>query len=176
MEEVDVVDAHDNVVGKAKREEAHRKGLLHRVVFVMLFDADGRLYVQQRSLKKDLYPGFFEGSLSGHVLSGESYMEAAERELHEELGVCVSPRHLKDIVLFGFHDDEERVLVRLFAVKDFKCGVEPDTEGEVKSGEFWAWKKLEFELKGKKLFHPLFRKALEEFKAVKEKAVEFVKL
>jgi 8-oxo-dGTP pyrophosphatase MutT (NUDIX family) len=136
MEEVDVVDAHDNVVGKAKREEAHRKGLLHRVVFVMLFDADGRLYVQQRSLKKDLYPGFFEGSLSGHVLSGESFQEAAERELHEELGVCVSPRHLKDVVLFGFHDDEERVLVRLFAVKDFKLGIEPDTEGEVKSGKF----------------------------------------
>ena len=176
MEEVDVVDAHDNVVGKEKRDVAHKKKLLHRVVFVMLFDADGNLYVQQRSLKKDLYPGFLEGSLSGHVMSGESFQEAAERELHEELGVCVSPRHLKDIVLFGFHDDEERVLVRLFAVKDFKLGVEPDTEGEVKSGEFWAWKKLESELKGKKLFHPLFRKALEEFKAMKEKAVEFVKL
>ena len=176
MEEVDIVDAHDNVVGKEKRDVAHEKGLLHRVVHVMLFDPDGRLYVQQRSQKKDLYPGYWEGSLSGHVLSGESYKEAAERELHEELGVCVSRKHLKDIVLFGFNDGEDRALVRLFVVKDFKFDVEPDTEGEVKSGEFWAWKKLDSEMKGKKLFHPLFRKAFEEFKGMKEKPVEFVKL
>ena len=175
MEEVDVVDAHDNVVGKAKREEAHRKGLLHRVVFVFLFDPDGKLYVQKRVASKDMYPNCWEGSLSGHVLSGETYKEAAERELHEELGACVSGRHLKEIIKFGNHDGNERVLITLFAVKDFKENMTIDKE-EVNSGEFWTIKKLESELKKQSNFNPGFIKAWEEFKAMKEKAVEFVKL
>jgi len=174
MEEVDVVDAHDNVVGKVKREEAHKKELLHRVVQVFVFDPDGRLFVQQRSLSKDVYPGFYEGSLSGHVLSGESFKEAAGRELHEELGVCVRPSHIKEVVRFGFHGDE-RVLCKLFVVKDFKGEVKIDSD-EVKSGEFWSLKKLMSELKGKKFFHPLFLKALGEFKGMRETTKEFVRL
>lgn len=175
MEEVDIVDAHSNVVGKAQRDEVHKKGLLHRVVQVMLFDADGRLFVQQRSSSKDVYPGCFEGSLSGHVLSGESFREAAERELHEELGVCVSPRHLKEILLFGLHDvEEERVLAKLFAVRDFKGEIKLDPD-EVKSGDFWTMKKLASEMK-KRSFHPLFLKALKEFRAMGERTKDFVKV
>ncbi len=176
MEEVDIVDAHDNVVGREKREEAHKKGLLHRVVHVMVFDPDGKLFVQQRSLSKDVYPGFWEGSLSGHVMRGESYIDAAERELHEELGVCISRKSLKEVLLFGLHDEKERVFAKLFVVKDFKSDVKLDSD-EVKSGGFWKMQKVETELqKGKLFFHPLFKKVLEEFKAMKEKPVEFIKL
>lgn len=174
-EEVDVVDAHSNVVGKAQRDDVHKKGLLHRVVQVMLFDADGRLFVQQRSASKDLFPGCLEGSLSGHVLSGESFRDAAERELHEELGVCVSPRHLKEILLFGLHEiEEERVLCNLFAIRDYKGEIKLDSE-EVKSGDFWTMKKLASEMK-KRPFHPLFLKALAEFKAMGERTKDFLKL
>ncbi len=173
-EELDIVDAHDNLISKADRAVAHKKGLLHRVVQVMLFNPEGELFVQQRSLYKDMYPGHWEGSLSGHVMAGESYKEAAERELHEELGVCTG--HLKEVLEFGLHGDEERVLAKLYVVKDFKGDVKPDLE-EVKTGDFWSLKKLESELKHNKLlFHPLFKKALEELKAMKEPVVEFVKL
>ncbi len=174
-EVVDVVDAHDEIVGKAERDDVHDKGKLHRLVHVMLFDSDGRLFVQQRALSKDRYPGYWEGSLSGHVISGETAEEAAERELHEELGVCVTLKHLKKIIRFGLHEEDERVLTTLFVVKDFKGELRIDEE-EVKTGEFWSMKKLESELKGKKLFHPVFKKALEELKAMKEPVVEFVKL
>ncbi len=173
-EELDIVDSHDNLVDKADRSIAHKKGLLHRVVHVMVFSPDGELFVQQRSLSKDMYPGYWEGSLSGHVMSGESYKEAAERELHEELGVCITPKHLKEVLEFGLHDENERVLAKLFVVKDFKGEVRIDQE-EIKTGEFWSMKKVEAELK-KRLFHPLFKKALAEFKAMKETSREFVKL
>ena len=172
-EAVDIVDAHDEIVGKADRTEAHKKGLLHRGVQVMLFDPDGRLFVQQRSLSKDMFPGYWEGSLSGHVKSGEAYKETAERELHEELGVCVTPKHLQEILHFGIHDDNERMLVALYVVKDYKGDITIDDE-EVKSGEFWTIKKLETEMKGKKLFHPCFIKAFEDFKALKVNPKEFV--
>jgi len=174
-EELDVVDAHDEIVGSADRSEAHSKGLLHRVIQIMLFDPDGKLFVQQRALSKDMYPGHWEGSLSGHVKKGESYKDAAERELHEELGICVKRGTLKEVIEFGLHEENERVLAKLFVVKDFKGDWKLDEE-EVKAGEFWQLKKVEAELKGKKPFHPLFRKAFADLKAMKEPIVEFVKL
>jgi len=174
-EDVDVVDAHDEIVGKADRSVAHKKGLLHRVIHVMVFDSDGKLFMQQRALSKDMYAGHWEGSLSGHVKSKESFKDAAERELHEELGICVKRGHLKEILEFGLHEENERVLAKLYVVKDFKGEWKLDEE-EVKTGDFWSMKKIESELKGKKLFHPLFRKAWEELKAMKEPIVEFVKL
>jgi len=174
-EEIDIVDAHDNVVDKSDRTTAHNKGLLHRLVHIMVFDADGKLFVQQRSTSKDRYPGFWEGSVSGHVKSGESFKEAAERELHEELGICVTPNHLKRILKFGLHEEDERVLSTLYILKDYKADIKLDLE-EVKFGEFWTMNKLQDEMKSDKFFHPLFKKALEELKASKEPIVEFIEL
>lgn len=165
-EELDIVDAHDNLVGKADRNVAHKKGLLHRGVQIFIFNSKGRIFVQQRSLKKDRFPGFWEASLSGHVSAGETYKEAAERELHEELGVCVPPKSLKEVIKFGEHNDEDRMLVALYAVEGFKGDVKRDEE-EVKQGDFWSVKKLEEEIKkGKKFFHPSF---LHAWKLYKEK-------
>ncbi len=83
----DVVDADDCVVGQATRAEVHRRKLLHRAVHIFVFDAQGRLYLQKRSILKDTCPGLYTTSCAGHVDSGESYDTAAVRELDEELGI-----------------------------------------------------------------------------------------
>jgi isopentenyl-diphosphate delta-isomerase len=82
----DVVDASDRVIGQAPRREVHAKKLSHRAVHVLVHDATGRLFLQQRSLSKDTFPGSWDSSCSGHVDAGETYVEAAVRELGEELG------------------------------------------------------------------------------------------
>lgn len=82
-----VVDARDRVVGTMTRREIHEKGLLHRAAHVLLFDPQGRLYLQKRSAAKDTYPGKWTSSASGHVDPGESYAQCAARELGEELGI-----------------------------------------------------------------------------------------
>jgi isopentenyl-diphosphate delta-isomerase len=175
-EEIDIIDAHDNIVAKKDRSVVHKEGLLHRIVVVMLFDPDGRVYMQQRALSNKLYPGYWEGSLSGHVKSGESMKDAAERELHEELGVCVPPKHLKKILRFGLHEENERVLATLYVIRDYKGKVKIDRE-ELKSGEFWTLKKIADELKrGEKLFHPLFKKSLDIFKKLGEHTQDFVRV
>ena len=43
--------------------------------------------MQKRSEKKDTNPGLWTFSAGGHVESGETYMEAAHKELDEELGI-----------------------------------------------------------------------------------------
>jgi isopentenyl-diphosphate delta-isomerase type 1 len=82
-----VVDAEDKVIGKATRREIHEKGLWHRSVHVFVLNGTGALFLQKRSFSKDLYPGCWDSSSSGHVDWGESYEQAASRELWEELGI-----------------------------------------------------------------------------------------
>jgi isopentenyl-diphosphate delta-isomerase len=91
LEILDVVDADDLVVGAMERGEIHRKRLFHRSVHVFVLDEAGRVYLQQRSLAKQEHPGKWDSSASGHVASGESYAEAAARELEEELSLRALP-------------------------------------------------------------------------------------
>ena len=83
----DVVNAKDEVIGTEKRSVVHRKQLMHRAIHVFVFNVNGQLYLQKRSLTKDSSPGKWVSSCSGHVDSGEDYDSAALRELGEELGL-----------------------------------------------------------------------------------------
>jgi isopentenyl-diphosphate Delta-isomerase len=83
----DLVNARDEVIGRAPRREVHARGLWHRAIHVLVFDAAGRVFLQKRSMRKDLSPGLWDSSCSGHVDSGEDYDHAAQRELGEELGL-----------------------------------------------------------------------------------------
>jgi isopentenyl-diphosphate delta-isomerase type 1 len=86
----DVVDHRDEVVGQETRGELHRHGLRHRAVHVLVFNAEGKLFLQKRSMTKDTYPGAWDTSAAGHLDTGESYDNCAVRELGEELGVEVT--------------------------------------------------------------------------------------
>lgn len=83
----DVVNARDEVVGRETRRVVHATGLWHRAVHVLVFDRAGRVFLQKRSMKKDLSPGLWDSSCSGHLDAGEDYDTAAVRELGEEIGV-----------------------------------------------------------------------------------------
>jgi isopentenyl-diphosphate delta-isomerase type 1 len=84
----DVVNERDEVTGRALRRDVHARGLWHRAVHVLVFDDAGNIFLQKRTLKKDLSPGLWDSSCSGHVDSGEDYDTAATRELGEELGLA----------------------------------------------------------------------------------------
>ncbi len=83
----DVVDACDAVIGSRPRDEVHVNKLLHRAVHIWLFNRAGELFLQKRSPWKQNHPDLWCSSTAGHVDAGESYEEAAHRELMEEIGV-----------------------------------------------------------------------------------------
>lgn len=84
----DLVDERDVVIGRVTRGEAHSNpALLHRSVQTLVFDGAGRVLLQLRSARKDLYPHYYCASASGHVITGDAYETTARRELEEELGV-----------------------------------------------------------------------------------------
>ena len=87
LEEVDLVNDADVVIGSAPLNVCLEKGLLHRAVAVLVSRSGGSVVLQQRS-KSDLWnPGLWTVSCTGHVKKGESYRQAAARELSEELGL-----------------------------------------------------------------------------------------
>lgn len=83
----DVVNERDEVIARATRREVHATGLWHRAVHILVFDAMGRVFLQKRSMLKDLSPGLWDSSCSGHLDAGEDYDDAAVRELGEEIGI-----------------------------------------------------------------------------------------
>jgi isopentenyl-diphosphate delta-isomerase type 1 len=82
-----IVDEHDNPIGAENMFVAHEKGLVHRIVRVMVEDNRGRLLLQKRSARMDRYPNCWDNSAAGHVDEGEDYDIAAKRELSEEIGI-----------------------------------------------------------------------------------------
>ncbi len=88
---IQIVDKKNNPVGQATKQEAWRNGLIHRIVRISILDETGRLLVQKRSNKKELFPGRWDNSAAGHVDAGETYEQAALRELEEELGLTGLP-------------------------------------------------------------------------------------
>jgi len=96
----DVVNERDEVIGKAPRKEVHARGLWHRAVHVLVFNARGEVFLQKRSLKKDIAAGKWDSSASGHLDSGEDYDACAVREVREEIGLRLAQTP------FVLHPDE----------------------------------------------------------------------
>lgn len=82
------VDKHDQVLGSITRGQAHAdRTLIHRAVDIIITNNHGQILLQKRSQNKDTCPGFWNVSAGGHVTFGQTYQEAAQRELQEELGI-----------------------------------------------------------------------------------------
>lgn len=52
------------------KEDAHRRGLLHRSVHLLLVDDEGRLHARRRSDDDLRYPGLWTSTLGTHVPAG----------------------------------------------------------------------------------------------------------
>jgi 8-oxo-dGTP pyrophosphatase MutT (NUDIX family) len=91
-EVLDVVDRGDRVTGRATRGEVYARGLLHRCVFVLARDGEGRVFVHRRTASKLVFPSRYDMFVGGVVGAGEECSAAALREASEELGVSGLPQ------------------------------------------------------------------------------------
>ncbi|MCX4810589.1 NUDIX domain-containing protein [Streptomyces sp. NBC_01239] len=105
----DIVNMDDEIIGQAEKSEIEEKGLICRVAFVMLHNARGELLLHQRAATKRAYPLYWSGAAAGHVNAGETYEEAAHRELREELGIETTCR-----LVGKFYSEPDREMVKVF--------------------------------------------------------------
>jgi isopentenyl-diphosphate delta-isomerase len=85
-----LVDEQDNPIGTCEKMAAHRQGLLHRAFSIFIFDAQGRMLLQQRALSKYHSGGLWTNACCSHPFPEEDNLAAASRRLQEELGFTTS--------------------------------------------------------------------------------------
>lgn len=91
-EYVDIVDENNCVIAVKPRSYTDSIGLdalegYIRAVWLFLVNPSGELLITRRSARKKLYPLGLDGSVVGHVSSGESFDTAMAREAQEELNL-----------------------------------------------------------------------------------------
>lgn len=131
---IDVVDDDDKVIEQVTWKEMHEKSLLHRSSNVFVFNSKGKLFVHKRADSLKLYPGMHDVKMGGIVRAGESYEEAARRELEEEAGI--ENAKLEYLFSIKFRSDKNNNNRKVFrCVYDGKIKLQPE---EVESGRFMA--------------------------------------
>ena len=74
---------------KMVRGEPTPEGFYRLVVHVCIFDAQGRMLIQQRQPFKRGWSNLWDITVGGSAIAGDSSRSAAERETREELGLSL---------------------------------------------------------------------------------------
>jgi len=152
-EMVPVVESTGLVVGRTDRKTAHEHSLLHPVIHLLVINRSGEVYLQKRSDSKELCPGLWDCAVSGHVIFGESFLDALFRESAEELNFTkYNPIQLGSHL---FECQTEKELSAVYAaVGSFKLNPNPD---EVQEGAWWKSEDIDAAI-GTGIFTPVFEK------------------
>jgi isopentenyldiphosphate isomerase len=135
---VDVLDDAGRPVATVTRREMRARRLPHRVVYLLVFDARGALFVHLRTATKDVYPGYWDVAIGGVLAAGESFPDGARRELAEELGIEAP---LETPFPFAYADADTAVRGMVYAVRhDGPFRLQPE---EIVRGEFVGLRELE---------------------------------
>lgn len=95
VEHLDILDANGNATGFARdRDLVHRNGDLHRTVHIWIVNSRKQVLLQKRAADKETNPGLWDLSCAGHIVHGETSLEAAVKEIAEELGIQIPPADL----------------------------------------------------------------------------------
>ena len=128
------------VYGQASREYCHSGShVLHPVVHLHIIDHFGRLYLQKRSLTKDLLPGYWDTAVGGHVSYGETILEALFRETSEELGLTA----FNPVALDAYIWQTERYNEYVFVHAILGHPTLYPNAAEVAEGRWWTFEELE---------------------------------
>lgn len=95
VEEVVLLSESGLPIGSAPKSCVHTMDTpLHSAFSIFLFNESGQMLVQQRAWSKKTWPGIWSNACCGHPLPEESHESAAQRRLHDELGIVDVPLQL----------------------------------------------------------------------------------
>lgn len=168
MEEVIIVDENDKEIGTMEKLEAHRIGVLHRAISVIIINSKGELLLQRRALSKYHSPGLWTNTCCSHPKPNEATDRAAARRLKEEMGLTAALSKIYEFTYWtefenGLIESEyDHVYIGLSDVlpiinkdeaDDFKYISLNDLENDMKlnPNSYTIWFKLIIEEAGKKI-------------------------
>lgn len=106
-----LVDADNNPIGKMEKLEAHRKGIMHRAVSVLVFDTEGRWLLHRRALDKYHAGGLWTNACCTHPFVDEEPREAARRRMFEEMGMDITNDGLRHLFDFTYRAELDNGLI-----------------------------------------------------------------
>src|SRR3989338_3488382 len=118
-------------------------------MFLLFIQIQKKIYLQERSRMVPYLPGCYCTSAGGHVGSGESFEQAAQRELQEELGIQT---FIRKIHSFIYAQDEQKRFIELFIA--FHDGPFYFKDGEVESGQFFSFEEAQNLIEKGEKIHP----------------------
>jgi len=143
----DLVNENDEIVGVITRAQAHSDAtLIHRSIGVIVFNHQGEIYLQKRSNSKDTDPGKWGIAVGGHVASGQTYADAVERELWEELGVKGKPQFITKYITQMSNEIEVNAVYKLIHNGPFTLHPQ-----EISKGRFFVLSDLEKQIQAGKI-------------------------
>ena len=102
---IEIWDESGAPTGKiALKSEAHKAGWYHPTVHIWPYTPSGKVLLQKRAPEKDTFPGLWDVSVAGHIHAEETPLEAALREVKEEIGLDLESGSLQ---FFGRFKSEQ---------------------------------------------------------------------
>lgn len=135
------------VLGVVERAAARPLGLFTQAVHLLATDAQGRHWLQRRSLAKDSDPGLWDTLVGGIVPAQEGVRQALERETREEAGLRLA--QLPDLRRGGVVGETRSCPGRLahaYIVQDlewFTCVLPEDVRPRNQDGEVAEFRAME---------------------------------
>lgn len=140
-EHIDIVDDNGKILKSVPRSYIYQNKPLHRTVHILIKDTKGNILLQKRSAEKDFAPLWWSSSAGGHIKAGETYEQAAARELEEELGITI-PLTYKGEIYYEDGRHIKRFIGLCEATYEGKLHLNPEEVADAKYFDINQIKKL----------------------------------
>lgn len=151
MEMLDIVNDNDEVIGQADVDEIYERLLTHRIVHVLVLNKKGEMALQLRGPTVTFCPNYWSTAVGGHVSAGESYEEAALREMEEEIGINAPLELLSKETYPDPTRNLKKILCTFKSMYDQPLSAHND---EVTRVEFFSLEKIQEMIDSGEKFHP----------------------
>lgn len=131
---LDLVDENDKVFGTVARGEFdHHKNGYVRAAEAFIINESGELWIPRRTAHKTHAPNGLDFSVSEHVTSGESYLQAIIRGFQEELKTGLTSENLQEVGIIKPTD----TMPWFAAIYVYKSNIVPDFNTKDFTGGRW---------------------------------------
>lgn len=166
MELWDIYAADRSRTGRTMvRGDKIKSGEYHLVVHVCIFNAEGKMLIQQRQSFKEGWPNLWDISVGGSAVQGDTSKTAAEREVLEELGISLNLQGVRPNLTMNFDVGFDDIYLVEYNVEIEELKLQ---EEEVQAAK-WVTKEEILELLERKEFVPYYPALIELFFASRGK-------
>ena len=154
--QVAIVDDSGKRVGSASEEEVYLQKLNHCVAHVIACNKNGELFLPQLSAKEKFCPGHWCTSAHGAVRDGESFEDAAKRQMKDWLGLDVALTPVCDVVYDHY---KMRKFIQVFRCDTNNILLNPE---KTITGKWFSIRDIKEMVKKNEMVHPELAYVMEE--------------